>query len=182
MGFDDRIIDFLEQCESLQFDGNVFRATRQNLDPTIPSVTGGRWMIPMRAAVLYTSTTDEGAMAEIAFHLGLLDPPPRKLVKLHKLAVTTRKAARIRREQFPLLGISEEQFGKRAYQKTQEVGAAAAHLGFDGLFVPSARADAENLILFADNHGFDTQLTVVSSLDVDWIEWVGHTKKGGTEY
>ncbi len=177
MDFDNRIIDFLEQFESTEYEGFVYRATRQNLDPTVPSVTGGRWMVPKRTAVLYTSTTEDGAMAEIAFHLGQLSPPPRKLVKLHKLEVTTRKAARIQRKDFSLLGISEEQFGSRIYQKTQEIGAAAAYLGFDGLFVPSARTKDEHLILFADNHGFDTKLTVISSQEMDWTAWVEAPKK-----
>ena len=75
------------------FDGEVFRATRLNADPTASSTSGGRWAPSSREdgwfPVLYTSLERDGAVAEVAAYLGLLDPVPRKPLMAHRLAVTT---------------------------------------------------------------------------------------------
>lgn len=85
---------------------------------------------------------------------------------IHELIVATRKTATIRRQDFARLGISEADFGDRTYQRTQEVGEAAAFLGFDGIFVPSARSPAQNLVLFPDNRKLELRLDVISSSEV----------------
>ena len=41
-----------------------------------------------------------------------------------------------------------ERYESVNYHRTQEIGAAVAFLGCDGLMVPSARWDCENLVLF----------------------------------
>jgi len=71
--------DLLEQLDRLpkeSFAGEVFRATRQNLDPLMPSTSGGRWMPRDEGPILYTSLLREGALAEIAFHWSQLTPMP----------------------------------------------------------------------------------------------------------
>ena len=58
--------DLLDQLDALPkeaFDGEVFRGTRQSLDPLASSYSGGRWMQRDGAAVLYTSLAREGALA-----------------------------------------------------------------------------------------------------------------------
>ena len=119
-----------------------------------------------RFAVLYTSLTRDGAIAEITFHWSQLSPPPNRPAMIHELVVATRKTATIRRQDFARLGISEAHFGDRKYQRTQEVGEAAAFLGFDGIFVPSARSQAQHLVLFPDNREPELLLDVISSSEV----------------
>ena len=55
---------------------------------------------------------------------------------------------------------------------TQRIGAAAAFLEYDSILVPSLRWDTDNLIIFADIHGFDLELKVEHTKDVNWKEWV----------
>ncbi len=123
-------------------------------------------MIPGRFPTLYTSTARSGALAEITYHWSLISPPPSKPVMVHELSVETRKTVRVDRSDFAQLGISPDQFGDRNYHRTQEIGAAAAFLGLDGLLVPSARAEAENLVIFTENHSPDLELILVSSEEV----------------
>jgi len=56
----------------------VYRATRSGLKPDTSSTSGGRWMPPGRAPVLYTCTNRDGACAEITYRQLLLDPVPTK--------------------------------------------------------------------------------------------------------
>ena len=63
---DAELLDRLSALPTETFSGNVFRATRQNLNPITASISGGRWMPPGGAGVLYTSFAREGALAEMA--------------------------------------------------------------------------------------------------------------------
>lgn len=69
------LLDELSQLPKESFDGESFRATRRSLDALAPSTSGGRWSPKGGPAVLYTSLSKEGALAEISFHWGLLVPP-----------------------------------------------------------------------------------------------------------
>ena len=82
---DPDLLDRLDAMPKETFDGTVFRATRQSLDPLASSFSGGRWMQPSGAGVLYTSLQREGSLAEITFHWSQLSPRPTKPVVLHDL-------------------------------------------------------------------------------------------------
>jgi hypothetical protein len=72
------------------------------------------------------------------------------------------------------LGVSSQDYEKFNYTETQRIGAAVAFLECDGLIVPSARWDCENLVIFAD-HSFETDIRVLHSKEVDWQQWAnGH--------
>lgn len=79
---DPGLLDRLDALPREAFEGEVFRGTRQNLDPLVGSYNGGRWMRPDVASVLYTSLTRDGALAEIVFHWSQLDPRPTKPIVL----------------------------------------------------------------------------------------------------
>jgi hypothetical protein len=96
-------------------------------------------------------------------------------LKLHEIEVATLKTLKISKEDFIALDIDEQRFSQRDYGRTQEIGAAAAHMGFDGLLVPSARTSAENLVLFPDNHHIDLKLSVIRSIETDWVLWRDRT-------
>lgn len=69
------------------------------------------------------------------------------------------------------LGVDWDRFGEIDYARTREIGAAVAFLECDGLRVPSARWDCENLVLFPLNHKFEDKLELVKTKAVDWIAW-----------
>ena len=62
------LLDRLDALPKESFSGDVFRATRQNLDPLASLYSCGRWMRRDGAGVLYTSLAREGALAEISVH------------------------------------------------------------------------------------------------------------------
>lgn len=166
--------DLLDQLDALPkeaFDGEVFRGTRQSLDPLASSYSGGRWMQRDGAAVLYTSLAREGALAEISFHWGQLDPRPTKPVMLHTLRVVAHRTLKLVRADLAALGVPESAYGGVNMPRTQEIGAAVEFLGCDGLIAPCARWNCDNLILFPDRMGIDATMEIVHNEAVDWVKW-----------
>lgn len=153
------------------FGGEVFRATRASLDPLTPSLAGGRWSRKDDAPTLYTSLNRDGSIAEIAFHLAQMNPLPRKPVVVNRLAVVARRTLRLLRADLVDLGVDASRYDDIGYSRTQEIGAATAFLECDGLLVPSARWDCNNLVLFPLNQDFGDKLELTDSQVVDWVAW-----------
>ena len=168
---DPDLIDQLDALPKEAFDGDVFRGTRQSLDPLASSYSGGRWMRRDSVAVLYTSLVREGALAEISFHWGQLNPRPTKPVMLHTLRVVAHRTLKLVRADLLTLGVPESAYGDVNIPRTQEIGAAVEFLGCDGLIAPCARWSCDNLILFPDQMGIDANLEIVQSEAVDWVTW-----------
>ena len=68
------------------------------------------------------------------------------------------------------LGVDDARYRELLYERTQEIGAAAAFLGFDGLIAPSARWSCQNIILMLDALNLE-DIRTVSSEPVDWVTW-----------
>ena len=172
---DRALLERLSAFETERFDGEVYRATRVNLDPLAPSTSGGRWAPrgDARAGVpvLYASLDRDGALAEITYHWRQLTPYPTKPAAVHHIGVCVSKSLRLLRGDLADLGVAAVRYNERNYRRTQEIGAAVAFLGCDGLLVPSARWDCDNLVIFADNHGVANRLEVIASENVDWQAW-----------
>lgn len=172
MVHDRELLDRLSAFETIRFEGDVFRATRRGLDPLAASLSGGRWMIPNERPTLYTSTKPEGALAEISYHWGLLFPIPSKPAILHRVRLATKKTVKLARADLVTLGVEWDRYGELNYGRTQEIGAALAHLDCDGLIAPSARWACDNIMLFMTNHTGDDEIAVlVESCEVDWLSW-----------
>jgi RES domain-containing protein len=78
------------------------------------------------------------------------------------------------------LGVDWDHYGSSRVGRTQVIGAAVAHLEFDGLIAPSARWACDNVILFLTRHDAPSDdLVVRGSVEVDWRQWMGeHTSDG----
>jgi hypothetical protein len=168
---DPALLERLGGFDTERFDGEVFRATRRSLDPLAASTSGGRWMPKGYAPVLYTSQLREGALAEISYHWSQLTPRPGKPAALHRLGVSAERRLRLLRADLECLDVDMGQYYSLNYPRTQEIGAAVSFLGCDGLLVPSARWNCENLVIFAENHALTSRLEVLSSEEVDWRAW-----------
>jgi hypothetical protein len=118
-----------------------------------------------------TSLLEEGALAEISFHLALLTPLPSKPMRLHTLRVSAETCLRLKLVDLTQVGVDEASYGTLNYETCQAIGDAVAFLEHDGLIVPSARWQCDNLVLFTDNHGFSSELEAIAERDVDWQAW-----------
>ncbi|MFZ5791549.1 MAG: RES family NAD+ phosphorylase [Pseudomonadota bacterium] len=176
MTYDPNLADRLSALATEAFDGEVFRATRENADPTAPSLTGGRWARPQNSDpgtnVLYTSMHRDGAMAEVASFLADQTPiPGPRKIKVTRLAVTTSKTLRLARTDLVALGVDMSRYGERDYARTQEIGSTLAWLGLDGLIAPSARWECDNLMIFTDNHTLGEKLEPINDELIEWRAW-----------
>ncbi len=70
------------------------------------------------------------------------------------------------------MGVDNPLANRVDYGTTQQIGAAAHLLDYEGLIVPSARYDCLNLVLFTDRISLDTQLDFVPPPDdINWLVW-----------
>lgn len=173
---DQSLVDQLSALAVERFEGEVFRATRINADTLAFSVNGGRWGPPARdgadVPVLYTSMAQDGALAEVVSYLLLLTPLPlSRPLKVSRLGVSTAKTLRLARLSLERLGVDMARYGERDYARTQDIGAALAFLGLDGLIAPSARWSCDNLMIYQTNHPLTERLEVVGEEQVDWEAW-----------
>jgi len=168
---DRELVERLDALPRETFSGEVFRATRVSLDPLASSYSGGRWMRRDAAAVLYTSCQRDGALAEIAFHWSQLTPRPTKPVVVHTLRVVIHRTLRLIRADLATLGVPESVYNSLNPPRTQEIGAAAAFLGCDGLITPSARWPCDNLVLLSEQMDASASVDLITSETVDWAAW-----------
>jgi RES domain-containing protein len=174
---DPDLLDLLDAHQGVAFEGDVWRIVREGRDVLQGYPAAARWD-PGTFDVLYTSLEREGALAEIYFHLTRQPVFPSKLRSvLHRIEVKTRRTLRIADlAALEDLGVSREQYAGLTYERTQEIGDAAAFLGFDGILAPSARWPCQNLVLFLDRfapHDF----AIGETEAVDWIAWRDSQKR-----
>jgi hypothetical protein len=79
-----------------------------------------------------------------------------RIIKVTSLDISLVDAVQLQRDDLIALGVALARYGQRDYSRTQQIGAALAFLGVDGLIAPSARWNCENLVVFQDNHNMIT--------------------------
>jgi len=171
-GHDDRLLDALDNLERHAFDGSVWRVVRQGRAAFDGSRGSGRWN-PSDLSVLYTSMTADGALSEIHFHISRSQPvfPSRIRHDLCEISTKTEQTLILANmDELTALGVKQENYQQLLYHRTQEIAAAAAFLGFDGIIAPSARHTCQNLVLFLDTYNLENA-EVVSRQAVDWADW-----------
>lgn len=165
------LLDALDALERIRFDRTVWRAVRQGRDPLSGSATAGRWD-PGIFDVVYTACERDGAIAEMHFHLSRQPVFPSKIdFIVSEVAVrTTRTLKFADLNELKPLGVNVKDYAKVLYARTQEIGDAAAFLGFDGIIAPSARWDCHNLVIFVDQVRPE-DLKLRQSSIIDFTAW-----------
>lgn len=168
------LLDALENLTHNAFDGEAWRIVREGRNPLQGHRWGGRWDPPDGFDVLYMALDSVGAKSEIFFHLNRAPVfSSNTIFLLHKIRVRTRKTLRIADlQELEKPGVDVGRYAEVSYRevpnRTQEIGDAAHFLGYDGLIVPSARFDGDNLVLFTDRINVNEDLELIESAPVDW--------------
>jgi RES domain-containing protein len=169
-----RDLELLDKVDALPrtpYQGTTWRIAREGRDPLQGYPAAARWD-PGTFDVIYTSLAREGSLAEIHFHLSRQPVFPSRFVSvLHRITIRTRHVLQLLDlSAVEALGVQRGRYGELDYERTQAIGDAAYFLGFDGLLVPSARWDCQNLVVFTDQLAPD-DIAVEESTVVDWSAW-----------
>jgi hypothetical protein len=124
-------------------------------------------------SVLYGATEADGAIAEINFHLSRGQPifPSKIRHDLFELNVKCDRALILANmEDLRRLGVEDNRYRELLYGRTQEIAAAAAFLGFDGIVAPSARWACQTIVLFLDSIDLE-DVKQISVAPIDWVKW-----------
>jgi RES domain-containing protein len=165
------LLDALDALERVRVERTVWRAVRKGRDPLSGSAAAGRWD-PGRFDVLYTAFERDGAIAELHFHLSRQPVFPSRVdFAVNEIAVRTMRTLKFADlNELKPLGVDAKDYAKVLYRRTQEIGDAAAFLGFDGIIAPSARWDCHNLVIFSDQLRTD-DLELAGSSVIDFAAW-----------
>jgi RES domain-containing protein len=176
---DNRLLDAIDALPSASFSGTAWRVTREERDPIQCSAVGGRWD-DRSFEILYTSTKADGAIAEMYFHVSRGQPviPSQVRYHLHELRIRLAGCLKLTLDLLQELGFRTAAFGQlsyfereQEYPRTQEIAEVAYFLGRDGLIVPSARSEHENLIVFCEPAGPEAIEVVHNHGEIVWEDW-----------
>lgn len=88
------------------------------------------------------------------------------------MALITQRTLRLLKADLESLSVDWTEYARINYVRTQQIGAAVAFLGCDGLIAPSARWSSENMMIFTENHGVEeNDLKLIGTEEVEWIAW-----------
>lgn len=177
---DPSLLDALETCLPSPFDGSLWRVTRTGRDPCQCARGGGRWD-DTTFDVLYTSIAEQGAIAEMHFHLRRGQPvvPSKPIYRLHELSYRSDNVLDLSdADRLRMLGVDASGLRKLGYAShrleyrcTQQIGEAANFLGFDALIVPNARAKTTNLVVLCEQGEARMRDPDHPGNPIDWSAW-----------
>ena len=171
---DPALLEAIDGLPSTSFEGFVWRVTWVSRDPLAGNAGGGRWSPDSSFETLYTSLEPNGALSEIYFHLSRAPVFSSSRMNLNQLHVSLDHVLRFKKQDLNDLndlGVEDPLAHRAEYSTTQPLGAAAYMLDYQGLIVPSARWDCENLVLFMDRISLETQLKVTEYKEINWPAW-----------
>src|SRR5207248_8685879 len=177
---DSRLLDAIDALPGASFSGTAWRVVREGRDPIQCSAVGGRWD-DRTFEVLYTSTKADGAITEMYFHVSRGQPVIPSLVRyhLHELRIRLANCLKLTLDDLQTLGLRTATFGQlsyfereQEYPRTQEIAEIAYFLGRNGLIVPRARSNHDNLIVFCDPAGGAEAIEVLRNHgEIIWEDW-----------
>ena len=165
------LLDALDKFPRVSLHDTVWRVVRSEQDPLLCRPSVGRWDLGY-VDVLYTSFEADGAVSEMYFHLTRQPVFPFTIqFTLNEIEVTTHSTLEFAdiRDLEPL-GVDRDKYPALLYERIQEIGDAAAFLGFDGVISPSARWNCLNLAIFCDGLSPE-DLVLRNSTGIDWDVW-----------
>lgn len=171
MSHDHEILDVLGQLDSLDYSGILWRTTWVNRAPLLGGSGGGRWSPSKKLEALYTSLEEDTSIAELHYHLS--QAPVRSSCAMF--------ICELQAENLSLLDLTSSQVltdlkltgktNKELVLQSQKIGAAAHFLDFQGIVVPSYRAEGNNCVIFTERTDI-AQIKVKSKDEINWPAWI----------
>lgn len=146
------VLDVLEALPRAGWQGIVFRHLIGSRSPELANQLGARWNPPGIAA-LYTSLEKETARAEGDHVIATQPVRPRGQRSIYRIEAALESVLDVRDSDLrDALELPDSVLEADEWDRCQQVGAAVAWLGHEGLLVPSVRREGgSNLVLFTGN-------------------------------
>jgi hypothetical protein len=114
-----------------------------------------------------------GAIAEVEYHLSRQPVFPSRIRSVHyTIRVSASSVIRLETvDELVELGVDISRYKEPLYDRTREIGDAAAFLGCDALIVPSARWNCLNVVLFLEEIKPENIAQVSGPNAIDWKAW-----------
>ena len=167
---DPELLEQLERCRGRRFQGFAHRVVWADKYPVQGSSSSrGRWSSPdCQFEILNTSLVAEGAEAEFEAFWSLFEQRPDRPALNWKLKVRLKQVVELDFELLEQLGVARTDYHNRYYSRTQEISDGLNYLGYDGLIVPSARCECNNLVVFVQNLDSDCVIEENTSTVFQW--------------
>ena len=160
------LLDALENLGPYPFHDTVWRHMFNDYPPDLANTRGARWN-PAGVAAVYTSLERDVALAEAQYAIDSQPLRPRaKRRVMYELDLSLTAVVDLRGDGLRQVGLTTSDLRADDHAACQEVGAAVAWLGWDGLIVPSARADGGNVVVLVDAMAADAILEQVGSYEL----------------
>jgi RES domain-containing protein len=143
--------NILTSLQSSPWNGKVYRVMLNDYPPDRENTQGARWNPPDVAAI-YTCLEPAVCVAEVEYGLARQSRPVRADLRktLYQIDVTLSSTVDIVSilPDLESIGIGPAQLFADDMKMSQEIGRLATWFGFDGIFVPSARSQGQNLVIY----------------------------------
>lgn len=151
MIYGDELLEKLTALEFTSWKGEAYRHMFGENQPAKENTVGARWN-PPEVPAIYTSLQPAIAQAEGDYHIAMQPLRPKAERRIHRIQINLASVLDLQDwSLLEYLGIDRKEFTSTEPPRCKEVGGSVAHLGHDGLLVPSARSDGGNLVIFPDN-------------------------------
>lgn len=163
MVYSPKLLDQLQQVQPSPWQGQVFRHMFNEYPPDRENLSGARWNPPQVAAI-YASLSANGALAEAEHQLAIQPLRPTVRRTLHKLELNLVNILNLADlELLKELGVTQDELNSDDMYACQQIGGAVAWLEHDGMLVPSARSESDNLVAFPTHFSVDTTIEIIES-------------------
>lgn len=171
MSHDHEILDILDRLDPREYSGVLWRTTWLKRDSLLGGAGGGRWSPSKKFEALYTSLEENISIAELHYHLSQAPVRSSSAVAICKLhAEKINLLDLTSSELFADLNLNKKT-GKELLLHSQKIGAAAYFLEYQGILVPSVRADGINCVIFPEYLTHD-QIIEKSKVEINWPAWI----------
>lgn len=151
MVYEQELLASLGALSDEPWEGTVHRHMFGRYPPDRANTRGARWNPPDVAAI-YTALERRTAIAE-GDHASAVQPlRPRARRTLYEIRIALHRVLDLRvATTLEALGVDDAALRSDDHSACRRVGGAVAWLGHDGLLVPSARSDGDNLVVLPNN-------------------------------
>ena len=173
---DFEILDILDNLETTKYSGTLWRTTWLKRDPLLGGTGGGRWSPPKLFDALYTSLEENTSIAELNYHLSQAPVRSSCAMLICELFSENLKLLDLTSQQVLLDLKLTGKKNKDFVEQSQKVGAVAHFLEYQGILVPSYRAEGVNCVIFPEQIKL-SQLSVKEKHEINWPAWIKEHQK-----